>query len=304
MLKTAPLVSVVIPTLHRPKLVLRAIASVFNQTYQTIELIVVVDGPDDETENVLQAINDPRLRVIVNPRSMTAAGARNIGVIQAKGEWIAFLDDDDEWLPNKIERQLVPALGRGEILVSCLSKVVTPVMTCIRPQTIYDNSLPIDEYLFDRSSPFMGQGFIQTSSFLLPRSLFDKVRFNVKSPHDDWDLLLHLSKHFGVPIETVPEVLVILYTDEPRPTLSTKGSWRQSLEWIDSIRPLITPRAYGSFCISVVGTRATKERAYSAFFLLLYRAFRFGSPRLWQLTYFFGFWLLPVPFLRRLKSRK
>jgi hypothetical protein len=136
----------------------------------------------------------------------------------------------------------------------------------------------------------------------MPRSLFDRARFNVKSPHDDWDFVLHLSKQLGVHIETVPEVLVVLYSEEQRPSLSTSGSWRESLVWIDSIRPIITRRAYSGFCLGVVGPRAAKERAYEAFFLLLYRAFRFGSPRIWRILTFIGFWLLPEHIVRRLRG--
>jgi glycosyltransferase involved in cell wall biosynthesis len=297
-----PLVSVVIPTLRRPKLVLRALASVLNQTYQQIEVIVVVDGPDEDTCEVLRSVNDSRLRVIVNPRSLTAAGARNVGVDYAKGEWIAFLDDDDEWLPSKIEKQIAFASHRGAVLISCLSRVVTPNATSVCPQVIYDNSFPLDEYLFDRRSLFAGSGFIQTSSYLMPRLLFDRARFNVDSPHDDWDLILHLSKQLGIRIETVPEVLVILYSEAQRPSLSTSGTWQNSLVWIESIRPIITGRAYGSFCLGVVGPRAAKERDYGAFFLLLYRAFRFGSPRIWRILPFIGFWLLPEHILRRLRG--
>ena len=95
-------------------------------------------------------------------------------------------------------------------LVSCLSRVVTPTGSYIRPKLIYDNSVPIDEYLFDRRTLFGGWSFIQTSGYLLPRSLFDKVRFDVESPHDDWGFVLRLSKQEGAKIETVPEVLVVL----------------------------------------------------------------------------------------------
>ena len=71
-----------------------------------------------------------------------------------------------------------------------------------------------------------GMGFIQTSSYLLPRQLFDKVRFDVESPHDDWEFLLRLSKQVGARIETVPEVLVVLYFEEQRPSLTKRtSSW-------------------------------------------------------------------------------
>ncbi len=297
-----PLVSVVIPTLRRPKLVLRAIGSVLNQTYEQIEVIVVVDGPDQATIDALGTVKDPRLQVIVNPRSLTAAGARNVGVDHAKGEWVAFLDDDDEWLPSKLEKQIAFASAGGAMLISCLSRVVTPSTTHVRPRVAYDNSLPLDEYLFDRRPLSSGFGFIQTSSYLMPRSLFDRLRFNINSPHDDWDFVLHLSKQLGVRIETVPEILVILYSDDQRPSLSTKGTWRDSLAWIDSVRPLITPRAYSAFCLSVVGSRAAKTGGFAAFLLLLYRAFRFGSPTIWHILPFIAYWLLPEHILLRVRG--
>jgi glycosyltransferase involved in cell wall biosynthesis len=287
------LVSVVIPTLRRPAMLTRALASVFRQTWQSIEVIVVVDGPDAETIALLQAIDDPRLNVIVNPRSLTAAGARNAGLDRAKGEWIAFLDDDDEWWPDKLAKQLSYAADRGPVLVTCLSRVVTPKTSFVRPQIIYNKATPIDEYLFDQLSPFADYGFIQTSSYLMPRALCEEIRFRADNPHDDWDFLLRLSKRFLVPVETVPEVLVTLYVDEPRQSLSKAGTWLGSLQWAERMRPLMTPRAYSGFCLSVVASRAVRERAYGAAALLLYHAFRNGSPRFWRVAAFLGLWFMP-----------
>jgi glycosyltransferase involved in cell wall biosynthesis len=297
------LVSVVIPTLNRPKLLLRAIGSVLRQTHQEIEVIVVVDRPDPDTVSAVQAVNDPRLQLIVNAYSLTAAGARNAGADHAKGEWIAFLDDDDEWLPNKLERQIAFASGRAPSLVSCLSRVVTPTATYVRPQVVYDSSTSIDEYLFDRRSLFKGPGFIQTSSYLLPRRLFDKVRFNVESAHDDWEFVLRLSKQAGARIETVPEVLVILYFEEERPSLTTRtSSWSGSLRWLEGIRPILTRRAYSGFCLGVVGSRAAREGSYKAFPELLDRAFRNGCPGPWQILPFLGYWLMPQAFQGMLRG--
>jgi glycosyltransferase involved in cell wall biosynthesis len=298
------LVSVVIPTLDRPKLLMRAIDSVLRQTHHEIEVIVVVDRPDPDTVSAVRSVNDPRLQLILNPHPSTAAGARNAGADHAKGEWIAFLDDDDEWLSNKLERQIAFASGRAPALVSCLSRVVTPTATYVWPKAIYDNSGPIDEYLFDRRSLFGGSGMIQTSSFLLPRWLFDKIRFNVESAHDDWEFVLRLSKHAGARIETVPEVLVVLYFEEQRPTYTTRTwSWSRSLRWLESLRPILTRRAYSGICLGVVGSRAAQERAYSALPELLYRAFRYGSPGIWHVLPFLAYWLTPEGFRRQLRGR-
>jgi glycosyltransferase involved in cell wall biosynthesis len=297
------LVSVVIPTLDRPSLLLRAINSVLRQTHQEVEVIVVVDRPDHDTLSAVQSLNDSRVRLVLNSYAPTAGGARNAGVDHAKGEWIAFLDDDDEWLPNKLEKQIAFASGSGPALITCLSRIVTPNATYVSPQAPYDNSIPIDEYLFDRRSPFAAVGFIQTSSYLLPRQLFDKVRFDTASPHDDWEFLLRLSKQAGARIETVPEVLVVLYFEEPRPSLTKRtSSWLRSLRWIDGMGPVIGRRAYSGFCLSVAGSRAAQERAYAAFPEILYRAFRNGSPRLWQVLYFLAYWLVPRDSLPRLRG--
>jgi glycosyltransferase involved in cell wall biosynthesis len=295
------LVSVVIPTINRPKLVLRAIDSVLRQTHEEVELIVVVDGPDPDTVSAVRAVNDPRLQLIVNPQSFTAAGARNVGADHATGEWIAFLDDDDEWLPNKLERQIAFASSRSPALFSCLSRVVTPTATDVWPQVIFDNFVPIDEYLFDRRSLLGGSG-IQTSSYLLHRRLFDKVRFNTESPHDDWEFILHLSKQVGARIETVPEVLVVLYREEQRPSLTTRTSSSASLRWLEDMRPILTRRAYSGFCLGVVGSRAAREGAYKAFPQLLHRAFRNGSPGLWQVLPFLAYWLTPQGFRGMLRD--
>ncbi len=83
---------------------LRAINSVLTQTHQQIEIIVVADRPDHDTLAAVQSLNDSRVRLILNTYTPTAGGARNAGADHATGEWIAFLDDDDEWLPNKLER--------------------------------------------------------------------------------------------------------------------------------------------------------------------------------------------------------
>src|SRR5438270_13867984 len=108
MLTTRPktLVSAVIPTRNRPQLALRAARTALDQTHCNMEVIVVIDGPDKKTVAALRELTDKGLRVIELRNSVGGSGARNIGVQAARGEWIAFLDDDDEWLPTKIEKQV------------------------------------------------------------------------------------------------------------------------------------------------------------------------------------------------------
>jgi len=104
--KKVPKVSVIIPTYNRAHLVGRAIRSVLNQTYQDFEIIVVDDHSTDNTEEVVKSFNDPRIRYIRHEKNRGGSAARNTGIRAARGEYIAFLDDDDYWLPTKVEKQI------------------------------------------------------------------------------------------------------------------------------------------------------------------------------------------------------
>ena len=99
-------VSVVIPTYNRAHLVGRAIQSVLNQTYQDFEIIVVDDASTDNTEEVVKSFNDPRIRYVRHDQNRGGSAARNTGIKTALGEYIAFQDSDDEWLPEKLEKQM------------------------------------------------------------------------------------------------------------------------------------------------------------------------------------------------------
>lgn len=296
------LVSVVIPTLKRPQLLLRAINSVLQQTHRELEVIVIAGRPDLDTVDAVRSVADPRVRLFETPESLTAGGARNAGADQAKGEWVAFLDDDDEWLPDKLARQLALAASRDSTLVTCLSRIVTSTGSYVRPKAVYDGSVPIDEYLFDRRRLFGGSSFIGTPSFFLPRHVLDKVRFDEDNPDDDWDFLLHLSKHENVTIDTVPEVLVLVHSEGTHSHLTSRTSSWASLSYLDKMQPFLTRRAYSGYCLNVVGERAARERAYRMFPKLLHRAFRYGSPRLSHVLPYFAYWLLPRGLLRRLRN--
>lgn len=117
----SPLVSVVIPAYNRADSIAAAIDSVLRQSFCDFELLVVDDGSTDGTQSVVRGIDDPRLRLIEVPHNMGAGAARNLGIEAARGEWIAFQDSDDEWLPLKLEKQMarVSASGAGYIAVYC-----------------------------------------------------------------------------------------------------------------------------------------------------------------------------------------
>jgi len=100
------LVSVVLPTFNRGYCLERAIRSVLGQTYPDWELIVVDDGSTDDTQAVLESFKDSRIRVFRHSVNRGVAAGRNTGLAAARGDFIAFLDSDDEWRPDKLTKQL------------------------------------------------------------------------------------------------------------------------------------------------------------------------------------------------------
>lgn len=103
---TEPLVSVIIPTYNRASVLYYALHSVINQTLQSFEVFVVDDASTDATEELVTSFNDPRIKYIRFDTNQKAAAARNAGMEQARGKYIAFLDSDDEWFPTKLEKQV------------------------------------------------------------------------------------------------------------------------------------------------------------------------------------------------------
>jgi glycosyltransferase involved in cell wall biosynthesis len=133
-----PKVSVIIITYNRAALLPTAITSVLNQTFQDFEIIIVDDASQDETPSVVASFQDQRIRYIRHKQNAGEAGARNTGVANASGEYIAFLDDDDEWLPEKLELQLgvlknnsakVGVVYTGRLTIDGSSKKVISILT-------------------------------------------------------------------------------------------------------------------------------------------------------------------------------
>lgn len=100
------LVSVIMPSYNTAEFIKESINSVLNQTYQNFEIIIVDDCSTDNTDEVVAEIKDERIKYIKNQKNSGAAVSRNRALREAKGKWIAFLDSDDVWLPEKLEKQI------------------------------------------------------------------------------------------------------------------------------------------------------------------------------------------------------
>lgn len=100
------LVSIIMPNYNCAKFIAETIKSVLAQTYQNWEILFVDDCSTDNSVEIAESFQDPRIRILKNEKNSGAAVARNYALREAKGKWIAFLDSDDLWLPEKLEKQI------------------------------------------------------------------------------------------------------------------------------------------------------------------------------------------------------
>jgi glycosyltransferase involved in cell wall biosynthesis len=298
---STPEVSVVIPTLRRPELVTRAVRSALAQTIEDIEVIVVIDGPDDATSTALAAITDNRLRVVVLPQRGGASNARNAGVRVARAPWTALLDDDDEWLAHKLAVQLDVAKGAQAPTPIVASRLInrTPRADLVMPRRLPAPGEQVSEYLTVRRGLFHGDGFIQTSTIMAPTELLRRVTFTVGLRRlQELDWTIRAVSHDDVELIIAAEPLVVWNTDEDRPRVSFDSPWEEMLEWLRRSRPLFTQRAYAAITMSVISSMAAPTRSTRVFRTLLREAHQHGRPGAFDYLAFLQIWLIP-PQLRR-----
>ncbi|WP_426043372.1 glycosyltransferase family 2 protein [Caulobacter sp. DWR3-1-2] len=297
-----PQVSVVIPTFGRPELVSRAVRGALGQVGVEVEVIVVIDGDDPATCAALAAIDDERLRVISHEGKRGAGQARDTGADAATADWVAFLDDDDDWMPTKLAAQLAAA-PEGPAIIMTLSDAVSSYGTFVRPSLPYAEDMPVDEWLFGRHSWTRGgESFLQTSSLMMPRSLFALARFTDTKQHEEWELVIRAVKQHGYRLITVREPLVTYYVPEKRASLSRTYTWRNSIEWAMGMREVLSRKAFSGFCLTVVAQMAASNGANEAFRPLLRAAWTYGAPTPRQLFAFGFFRLAPESFRRQLRA--
>ncbi|MGA8161383.1 MAG: glycosyltransferase [Acidobacteriaceae bacterium] len=292
-----PLVTAVIPTRGRPELLVGAVRSVLRQTWPKMEVVVVVDGPDAATESQLALIHDVRVRVVFLERACGGSDARNAGVHAARGEWIAFLDDDDEWLAEKIERQMRAAVAMHDWfpVVSCRVIAQSPTSSRVLPPRAYQAPEPVGDYLFCREGLRDPGGLLQSSTLLAPRELLMAVPFQTGLPmHQDWDWTIRVAAHKGVGLRMVPQPLVVWRVEDHRSSVGRSPDWRASLAWIRRIRPFLSPRAFSWFIAIQCAWRAQASRAgVSARLALLWLFLMQGKPEFRSSLLFLVFGCLP-----------
>jgi glycosyltransferase involved in cell wall biosynthesis len=189
-----PLVSVILPTYNRSHLIRRAIKSVINQTYTDIEIIIVDDASDDNTEAVIETIDDKRVVYIRHNMNKGGAASRNTGIIKAQGKYIAFQDDDDEWINEKLEKQMNVMLNsssRVGVVYSSFKRIKNHNFSIIPENHILNKEGRILHQLLD-------DNFVSTQVSLVRKECFFTAGlFDEKLPRlQDWDLWIRISKHY------------------------------------------------------------------------------------------------------------
>ncbi len=194
--KNQPDISVIIPTYNRAHILPRALDSVLAQTQLPIEIIVVNDGSTDGTKSVLS--NYPGLKIIDQQHSGVSA-ARNIGLEHTNGEWIAFLDSDDEWLPEKLEQQWA-AICNDDKLICHTEEIWIRNGQRVNPMKKHQK---FGEYIYEKCLPLC---VISPSSVMIHRSVFHDVGLFDETLEvcEDYDLWLRICAKYSV-----------LFIDEP-----------------------------------------------------------------------------------------
>ena len=186
-----PKVSVIIPTHNRADALQRAIMSVLAQSFQDFEIIVVDDVSSDHTEEVVCSFADTRLHYIRHTTNKGDAGTRNTGIQQARGEYIAFLDDDDEWLSDKLRQQ-----------VTLLDSSPADVAGVSTARMNIDNKTGhrLGVWPIHRADNLLQDNFITTSAIMLRRTCFETVGLFDENmlTSSDYDMWLRIARvaHF------------------------------------------------------------------------------------------------------------
>ncbi|MEO1670471.1 MAG: glycosyltransferase family 2 protein [Cyanobacteria bacterium J06631_2] len=244
------LVSIIIPVYNRADLLRRAIASILAQSYPHWEIIIVDDASQEDIAQVVKQIDD-RLRYVRHASNLGGSEARNTGIREARGEFVAFLDSDDVWLPHKLQSQLEaikPAAIKTNLV--CYSQFRSS------PQVFYAQSVfpqrgkqlqeAVADYLWTAG------GEMLTSTLLLSRNLAHETLFKpglVK--HQDLDFVLRLEQQ-GAQFIFVPQILATWHNEARSDRISRNRDYQLSLNWLDIWREKLSERAIQGFMLKEI----------------------------------------------------
>jgi glycosyltransferase involved in cell wall biosynthesis len=244
------LISVIIPVYNRANIIRRTIDSVLSQTYTNIEILVIDDFSIDYDilKQIITEYRDSRIKLLRNDKNINGAASRNKGILHSKGEFIAFLDSDDEWHSTKLELQLKYAKENNfNGVIYTKSLVVNRAFVAIRPDKAITDKENISEYLF------VNDGYIPTPSIFLPKPLAEKCLFNPDlRRHQDYDLLLRLHS-MNVRFHMIDKVLVKVNYDPNGKSEKRGASYELSEYFLHKYSQYFTVKSKKYFWMKNVG---------------------------------------------------
>ena len=206
-----PTVSVVIPTYNREQFIERSIKSVLNQTYQDFEIIVVDDASIDNTKEVVAGFNDQRIKYVRHEKNRGEAAARNTGIKLAEADYIASHDSDDEWLPEKLAKQI-------QVFENCSPEVGVVYTGFWKEESGEKTYIPfegVNKKEGNIHQELLKGNFIGSPVTLIKKECFEKAgMFNEEiSNLVDWELWLRVSKYYHFKYIDEPLVIAHYHSD-------------------------------------------------------------------------------------------
>ena len=277
-------VSVVIPTVGRDS-VRQAVRSARAQRGVQLEIIVVCDCPT--VPAAVADIADVVDRIECTGGKMGAAGARNVGVAAAGGRYVAFLDDDDEWLPAKLQLQVrearsIEAAGHVPVVSSRIfqRKAGCPPCSAVAPRHVLTSGERPEDYLFANRLVGFGRPMLPTPTLLTTRE------FAVRHPwdaglrrHTDWDWVVRTSEVTGVEVRQLEEPLAVCTIGSAGST-SASSDWRSSFEWATRYRAIWADATLADFLASQTLRYALQARDWAGARNIISTIHEYGRPSL------------------------
>lgn len=262
------LVSVILPTHNRADFLKIAIESILKQSYQNFEIIVVADSCTDNTEDIVKNFVDDRIFFFKTPSNLGGAGARNLGLDHAKGEYIAFLDDDDEWLENKLIEQINIFENYEDVALVCCSFTMRSKYRDININQ--DKAITLERLLY--------KNICGSYSFCMTKKTFlGSLRINhLLNSCQDWDLWIKILTSTNLLCRSTDSILAIYNSHEQIRISNTKDKWIRSFVIINRQNWHLYSNEHKYFQMYLLSTKMNNlETSIIKRFLLALKSFKY-----------------------------
>jgi glycosyltransferase involved in cell wall biosynthesis len=245
-----PIVSAILPTYNRGRLLRDAVESVVRQTFVNWELVIVDDGSTDGSTSFVSELADRRIRVTNIAHSGSPARARNAGVDVASGEWITFLDSDDVWLPQKLELQITALREQSACGWSCTGFGFIDEVGAPTHQRAGRPYQPVSGWILDELLGGVAGLTVALQTVAVRRSLLAEVgEFDdALVPREDFDLILRLARRSQILALRDPLTLIREHTGRTTARMSTAYLFEQGARMFQKAAGVETDRRRRAWC--------------------------------------------------------